>query len=128
MHILLIEPDQILAKTIRSYLSSMASVYVSSDSQSAITAADQRRPDVIILELNMPQHNGVAFLQEFRSYTDWTRIPIIIYSHIPQSDTGLSEQEWAKLGIVSYLYKPTSSLQALSDAVDRASNSLPSGA
>ncbi|MGI9027642.1 MAG: response regulator [Candidatus Saccharimonadales bacterium] len=112
--VLLVEPDTILAKTIASYLMNRGlAVSTATTAQAAIASADATLPDVVILELAMPNHNGIEFLQEFRSYSDWTNIPIIVYSHIPQEDTGLSAAEWHKYGAVDYLYKPTIGLERL---------------
>jgi two-component system response regulator AtoC len=118
-HILVIEPDKTMAATIRQYLEPRFEVSVCHDAQSAISAADESRPDVVVLELAMPKHNGAAFLQEFRTYPDWIDIPVIIYSHIPREDTGLSEHEWHKLGVVTYQYKTTSKLANLSNAIEQ---------
>lgn len=75
--------------------------------------ADEAKPDAVILELAMPEHNGIEFLQEFRSYADWLDVPIVVYSHIPREDTGLSIADWQKYGVVGYTYKPTTSLKQL---------------
>jgi DNA-binding response OmpR family regulator len=112
--VIAIEPDTALAGTLRSYLTNLDfEVCAVSSAQEAIIESDQRRPDIIVLELAMPGHNGIEFLQEFRSYADWLGIPIIIYSHIPREDTGLSDTAWQKYGVVEYLYKPTTSLERL---------------
>lgn len=116
--VLLVEPDIILANTIIEYLlRKNVAVQTAHDAQAAIVCADASRFDAVVLELAMPAHNGIEFLQEFRSYTDWKAIPIIIYSHIPREDTGLSVAEWHKYGVAGYLYKPTSSLARLSLAL-----------
>lgn len=119
-HILIIEPDTVLASIIKQYLLGLEyDVSLTHNAQKAITYSDERRPDAIVLELAIPDHNGVEFLQEFRSYADWMQIPVIIYSHIPQEDTGLSRVEWRKHGVHSYLYKPTSGLEHLAKALQR---------
>lgn len=87
------------------------------DAQTAITYTDENTPDLIILELAMGEHNGAAFLQELRTYTDWVDIPIIIYSRVPKEDTGLTESQWQKLGVAGYYYKPTITLDQLARAI-----------
>jgi DNA-binding response OmpR family regulator len=123
MHrVLLVEPDKSLADVIAKYLSNHALVVdVADDAQSAVIKADKTQPDIVVLELAMSKNNGIAFLQEFRSYSDWLHIPIIIYSRIPREDAGLSAADWQKQGVVNYLYKPTATLASL---LNNISNSL----
>lgn len=113
-HILVVEPDTVLAGIMHQYLLGMDfEVGVSHTAQKAIAYSDNQRPDVVVLELAIPGHNGIEFLQEFRSYSDWTHIPVVIYSHIPAEDAGLSHEEWRQHGVHQYLYKPTSGLAQL---------------
>src|SRR4029079_7854131 len=41
----------------------------------AITAA---RPDVIILDLMMPEMDGFEFMDELRGRADWQEIPVVV--------------------------------------------------
>jgi len=118
--ILLVEPDAALGDVMRRFLlKSDIEAVVVNDAQTAISTADTLQPDLVVLEIAMAEHNGIAFLQEFRSYVDWMELPIIIYSNIPREDIGLSNLEWQKLGVVEYLYKTTTRLVGLSNAVNR---------
>lgn len=117
--ILLIEPDRQLAKTLTALFEHQShSVKVAAAAQAAITAVDQNYPDVIILELKLPIHNGIEFLYELRSYSDWQNIPVIIYSQVPPSIKAISPQLWERLGIVAYHYKPAAKLADISHSVD----------
>ena len=111
--LLILEPDPDLAGTLSKFLAPDFSLRTVHDAQTAIEQADEQTPDLVILELAMPRNNGVAFLQEFRSYTDWRRVPVIIYSLIPREDTGHNMPEWEKHGVKAYLYKPVTSLAIL---------------
>ncbi len=117
-YILIVEPDQTLARTLKQHLiQNNFKATMALTAQDGIIQADNARPDVVVLELAMPEHNGIEFLQEFRSYADWLGVPIVVYSHIPQADTGLSVADWQKYGVVEYLYKPTAGLAVLSAAI-----------
>jgi DNA-binding response OmpR family regulator len=114
LQILLIEPDKQLARTISQFLTKHDfNVLIAHEAQQGITIADRAKPDLVVLEIAMPKHNGVAFLQELRSYDDWQELPVIAYSQIAREDTGIVEADWQKLGIAAYLYKPTSTLASL---------------
>ena len=113
--ILLIEPDRILARTYAEALRSVGHlVRISSTAQTAIHAADELIPDVVILELQLVAHSGVEFLYEFRSYVDWQAIPVVILSSVPpvefsKSTLVLKQQ----LDVHSYHYKPQTSIMNL---------------
>ena len=119
MRILLIEPDNILAKIYTEALERVGHKVVrAATAQAAITAADKRCPDVVILEIQLPRHSGAAFLYEFRTYSDWLKIPIILHTVVPPTRLSLFEKSLDELGISNCLYKPHTSLRKLVDAVD----------
>lgn len=83
------------------------------NAQDAIKKADENTPDIIVMELLIPRHNGLEFIHEFRSYPEWLDIPIILYSNISREELGLEDSNLYEMGIVRYLYKPTTSLENL---------------
>lgn len=116
-NILLIEPDDVTANILKKSLSSTAiKVFVASTAQKAIDVADIHKPDLVILELAIPEQNGIAFLHEFRSYVDWSKIPVIVHTHLAIS-VQTTEKAWKLLGVNACLYKPTTSLKKLKTAV-----------
>lgn len=117
-HVLLVEPDKNTAGIIQEFLEQDKSikVHIAHSSQEGIHEADEQSPDLVIVELAIPHHNGFAFLHEFRSYNDWSNVPVIVHSHIDVNEAELS-QEWSRLGAVAYFYKPTTTLKKLAAAV-----------
>jgi DNA-binding response OmpR family regulator len=113
--ILLIEPDRMLADTYSQALELQNyRVMMCASAQSAIFGADERKPDVVVLELQLIGHSGIEFLYEFRSYPEWQQTPIIIHTHVPAGEFANSWQFMKEeLGINAYLYKPVTSLRAL---------------
>lgn len=114
-HILLIEPDALLGRTYTGALEAAGhTVHVCALAQSAISAADERRPDIIILEMQLVGHSGAEFLYEFRSYADWQDIPLVILTYVPPMEFADSRQLlYDELGVSTYLYKPQTSLRTL---------------
>lgn len=77
-------------------------------------SADEVRPDLVVMELQLVSHSGIEFLYEFRSYADWMNVPLIILTHVPPGEFGGSRDVLMKeLNVATYLYKPTTSLQKL---------------
>jgi DNA-binding response OmpR family regulator len=119
LNILLIEPDIMLGKVYKDFLASKDfNVVLCNDGQKAIDAIDIKKPDLIILELQLTAHNGYEFLYELRSYTEWFSIPVIINSLIPRSRAKIDDENIKNLGVVAYLYKPTTSLEKLNNIIE----------
>lgn len=118
MHVLLVEPDTLQARLATQALERDGhSVVHAVSAQAAVHLADERMPDVVILELQMARHNGVEFLYEFRSYTEWLHIPIILHTYVPERELALAVTLQRELGVVRTLYKPATSLQKLCAAI-----------
>lgn len=115
MRILLIEPDRLLAQTYQAALSRAGhQVVTCNGAQAAIMAADRQTPDLIVLELQLVAHSGIEFLYEFRSYSEWQRVPVIVQTMVPPAEFNHSWQLLKdELGVSGYLYKPQSRLRDL---------------
>jgi DNA-binding response OmpR family regulator len=116
MHILLVEPDRVLGGIYKAGLERATfSVAHALSAQSAIALADDQTPHVILLELQLPTHNGIAFLHELRSYAEWQQIPVVIHSYVAPHQYTIEERAALEqnLGIVAWLYKPRTTLEQL---------------
>lgn len=123
MHILLIEPDALQANVYKIALEKQDhTVAHAATAQSAIQCADERKPDVVVLELQLPSHNGVEFLYEFRSYPEWMRVPVVVHSFVPLYELTHTAVLQRELGVRKLLYKPATSLVNLCAAVKLAAN------
>lgn len=63
-----------------------------------------RKPDYIFLDLNMPRMNGKQFLKLIKKETEFSNIPVIIYS---TSKLPEDYEETKRLGAVYFLTKPS---------------------
>ncbi len=118
-YILLLEPDPKLAGLYASALRlRQHEVVVVATAQDAIRAADTTKPDVVVMELQLTAHSGIEFLYEFRSYTDWRAVPVIVVSHVPPTEFATSSQLLKRLGVSAYHYKPRTDLRTLTHAID----------
>lgn len=113
--VLLVEPDKPLAKIYQDAIKSAGyDVSVVSGSQSAINSASNVKPDVVVLEIQLIEHSGIEFLYEFRSYSDWQEVPILIHTNVPYFEL---RDGWPllnqSLGVAMYKYKPDTVLDEL---------------
>lgn len=122
--ILLIEPSALLRKNYKTALSQAGhTVMACRTGQQAIEAADNKTPDVVIVELQLAGHNGLEFLYEFRSYIEWQTIPVIVLSVVPKAVVEHSAA-LTLLNVTSYLYKPQTKLIDLLHEVSRSSKKV----
>tara|TARA_R110001583_G_scaffold44966_2_gene142207 strand:+ start:21364 stop:21780 length:417 start_codon:yes stop_codon:yes gene_type:complete len=67
-----------------------------------------KRPGIILLDINMPKMNGIEFLQVIKKDKDFKSIPIVVLT------TSKAEQdkiESFKLGVAGYMIKPVDYMQ-----------------
>jgi DNA-binding response OmpR family regulator len=123
MNVFLIEPDAILAGLYGGALCSVGhDVLTLKTAQAAVSAAEERIPDVVVLATEMARHNGVEFLYEFKSYTEWRDVPVVLL--VSSLNHDVAEQpivQASLLGGGSVLVKSQTSLHALCQAVAAAS-------
>jgi len=117
MNVLLIEADRLLAKNIvQAFTGAGHAVQWHVDPQSAITAADVRAPDLIILDFLLSNRSGTEFLYEFRSYPEWANVPAISYSSLSDNELKNYSPSFKQLGVKKVCYKSTTPLSELVDA------------
>ena len=119
-NVLLIEPDAVLGRTYRLALEHIGhTVKVARSAQQALNAADDLRPKIVVLELQLASHNGIEFLHEFRSYTEWQNVPVVINTNITPGMLEASAVVLRRdMGVREILYKPRTSLQRLISTVN----------
>jgi CheY-like chemotaxis protein len=118
--VLLIEPDFVLAKTYEAALEQSGhAVTIAHEAQKAIHAMDDQQPDIVLLELQLVGHSGTEFMYEFRSYPEWQHIPIVLCTLTPPTALELTEDIFERLNVTGYLYKPSTSLRKLVQAVEK---------
>ncbi len=73
------------------------------DPQQFWTVLQSVRPDALVLDLKMPEINGLELCQVLRSDPSWQRLPILFLSGVTNSH---AQQEAFSVGADDYLCKP----------------------
>jgi CheY-like chemotaxis protein len=68
------------------------------ESQSSTT------PNLILLDINLPQHNGTEILQHIRQSRRFSSVPVIVFT---SSDSPADRLSATQLGAVRYIKKPS---------------------
>ncbi len=77
-------------------------VQLANDGERGVALAEAFKPDLILLDMQMPTMNGLEALTEIRSH-DWGKqIPVIILTNMGEEE---SPKELRDLGIESYIVK-----------------------
>ncbi|CAM3256416.1 response regulator transcription factor [Nocardioides dubius] len=77
-------------------------VETAGDGRSALQIVDERMPDVVLLDLGLPDLDGVTVLRQLRSFT---QVPVIVVSARSESD---DKVEALDLGADDFITKPFS--------------------
>ncbi|HUD99676.1 MAG TPA: response regulator [Bryobacteraceae bacterium] len=73
--------------------------------------ADTGQPALIILDLNLPRHDGIEILQHIRDTAQVPGVPVVV---LTSSDSPHDRQAATQLGVARFLQKPSSLDQFLS--------------
>ena len=100
VRVLVVDDERSIRRFLKASLGSQFVIFEAATGEEALTAAAANRPDVIVLDLGLPDIDGVEVTRRLR---EWTQIPIIIVS--------VREQEQDKIaaldaGADDYLTKP----------------------
>ena len=78
-HALLVDDDEVVRRSVRQALTPLGwQVREAENGLLAVELLGSARPDVIILDLMMPQMDGFELLDELRARSDWREIPVVV--------------------------------------------------
>ncbi|MBU2694252.1 MULTISPECIES: response regulator transcription factor [Pimelobacter] len=99
--VLVVDDDPAIRRTLAINLRARDyDVETAGDGRSALQAVDERMPDVILLDLGLPDLDGVAVLRRLRTFT---QVPVIVVSARTGSD---DKVEALDLGADDFVTKP----------------------
>ncbi|MDP6720296.1 MAG: response regulator [Pirellulaceae bacterium] len=105
MVVMMIDDEPIITKTVKKYLENAGfkRIVTCCESSEALEAIQHEQPDVVLLDLNMPEVGGFEILSSMRSAPALKRIPVIVLTSSDDADTKL---ESFKRGAADFLVKP----------------------
>ena len=101
--ILIVDDEKSNIMELTHILSPMYTIYASRDGRDAVEAANEYMPDVILLDIIMPEMDGYAVLKELKSSEKTRDIPIIFITGLSGAD---DEKKGLILGASDYISKP----------------------
>ncbi|PIB28851.1 response regulator [Maribacter sp. 4G9] len=108
MHILLIEDDTIEIMKLERTVSKLEANHKITQAKNGEAAleflnSDNRLPDIILLDLNMPRMSGIEFLKILKEDDKLRYLPTIV---LTTSENRVDLLECYKVGIAGYVIKP----------------------
>jgi CheY-like chemotaxis protein len=77
--VLLVDDDEMVRRSVRQALEPIGwKVTEAENGQVAVDSITAARPDVIILDLMMPEMDGFEFMDELRGRPDWKDVPVVV--------------------------------------------------
>ena len=101
--ILLVDDDKFNVITLAHYLKPEYEIIVALDGAAAIEMAKEQKPDLILLDIIMPEMNGFNVLAKLKKSKTTMDIPIIFITRL---DTEQFMIKGLSLGAVGYISKP----------------------
>ena len=95
-------------------------VHTAQHAQEAIDILDVfQTMHCVVVDLFLPEHNGLAILHHLQSYADWQNIPVIILSSQTRAQIKTSDDYLKDLGVVEYCDKTKTSPKDLVNILER---------
>ena len=102
--ILYVEDDDAVRENYVAYLRRFyENVYEAGDAEDALKIYQSKKPNILVVDINLPQKSGIEFLREIRQFDHATRA--IMLTAMSDVDTLVSASE---LKLTKYLIKPIS--------------------
>ena len=77
--VLIVDDDEVMRRVIRTVLEQDGwKIIDASNGRQALMQLAEARPDVIVLDLMMPEMDGFEFLDEMRRRSEWRDIPVLV--------------------------------------------------
>lgn len=101
--ILIVDDSKENLSALRSMLEDTYTIYIAANGERALTVMDKNLPDIVLLDVVMPDIDGFEVLRRMKSDTRFHHTPVIF---ITSSGDSFSEAQGLKLGAADYIVKP----------------------
>ena len=100
---LIVDDDTSILLELNTLLKAEYSVHVVKDGVSALEIAAEYVPDLILLDVLMPEMDGYEVLRRLKGIDKTKEIPVIFITGVMAEDSGV---DWSAIGAVDYINKP----------------------
>lgn len=116
--IAIVEDDQVIAQMYRMKFESEGfEVQIAENGKLGVELAEQMKPDMVLLDLKMPEMSGEEALKKMRESAWGKNIPVIILTNLGEEEAPKSLQT---LGVHSYIVKAELTPRQVTERVKQA--------
>ena len=120
--ILLVEDDQGMRQLYQSVLSRAGfKVVLAENGKLGVEAAKSEKPDLILMDIMMPEMNGVEALKMIKSDKQLSKTPVIMLTNVASGSLETAK-ETLNLGALSYIIKSDTEPKKLVELVNKTIN------
>lgn len=101
--LLIVDDEPLILEVLTEHFKSDYDVDTALNGADALGAILRVRPDVVMLDINMPRMNGIEFLREIRADPKLARTPVVV---LTTSNDEQDRVEAYNLNVAGYLLKP----------------------
>lgn len=102
-HIMIVDDDKLNLVTARGILEDKFEVSVANSGKLALTLLERSIPDLILLDIKMPEMSGIEVMDRMQAHPLWRLIPIIFLT----ADNDVSQEaECLRRGAWDFIHKP----------------------
>lgn len=101
-YILVVDDDPSALLVIGSMIKDLGEVHFARSGSEALSLIDQRLPDVLLLDINLPDVSGLSLLRQLKDHSEWCKVPVILVTS--QNDPA-TEREGLLAGAEDFISK-----------------------
>ncbi|NTW22760.1 response regulator [Candidatus Falkowbacteria bacterium] len=115
--ILVVEDDPVLSVMYKTKLEAEGyTIFTAANGVEALAEAKAEKPDLILLDIILPQLDGFSVLEELKDDTKTKKIPVIMLTNL---GTDEDREKGQKLGAVDYLVKANYTPEQISSEIKK---------
>ena len=103
--ILIVDDEKMNILALAHYLKEQYEIIVATDGETGLEAAEKHLPDLILLDIIMPEMNGYDVIQKLKCSEVTRNIPVIFITGLNSQE---NEEKGLELGAIDFIIKPFS--------------------
>jgi len=113
--ILIVEDEDPLSSVLRDRLTNEGfTVVVATDGEMGLQMVFAEKPDLILLDILLPEKGGLTMLKELRAHEEAAKIPVIMLTNLSDTD---SVNEALSYGVQDYMVKSDTEISTMVDTI-----------
>lgn len=102
-HILIVDDSNMYCMIAKNALENTYRISLAHSGMEALAFLEKEVPDLILMDIEMPQMNGKEVLRRIKSHKEWSKIPVMFMTALSELET---EAECLELGADDFIAKP----------------------